>query len=242
MVLSAITAKSRNAFPLIASPRSASKFLGAQISSACKLRISSPKTENGFGHFSVDQSKFPRFAPFLWYQHLFPTPANVEIVKRRAAVPPILLWRNPFDWIVSMADWCVKRGRSPWGIQQDKMLLPDPLQFTDENKEAVLQYVIDFELPLYLRFLNGWMSVHSSKLKLVILSYSFVTNNTEGCLQMLADEGWPLQEKVVAGDIAAYVDKGIAGRGLSQLSFSQIAQVTNLVSKTSLVWTLSEDE
>ncbi len=156
---------SYSAYVFIASPRSASNYICNLLVSGTSLPKVNLKTEQGIGHFSVNLNKrVSGKSPFIWYQHLFPTSRNVELVKRFSIASPIISYREPVAWVLSMAERCVGPG-SPWGIKSGFVLvdryvkqqeIDDRLKFekseASESLSGAIDFVIDFELRCILDF------------------------------------------------------------------------------------------
>jgi len=227
----------RRAYLIIASPRSASNFTLRVLTQGSGLPGVLLKTENGFGHFSVDLGKVPFHQDFLWYQHLFPTERNKLIVTNISKAAPVLVWRDAFDWTVSMAEWFVQNGRCPWGVGTDRAMIvakETPVPFA-----AAAQYVIDFELPLYLRFLAGWQDFSLRTSEILFVDFTKITQQTESVMEELKQLRWPLtcQKKPMCGRNVNY-SVGQIGRGRSMLEESQIEQIARLVERTGMSWVI----
>lgn len=229
----------RRAYLIIASPRSASNFTLRVLTHGSRLPGVLLKTENGFGHFSVDLGKVPFHQDFVWYQHLFPTERNKLIVTNISKAAPVLVWRDAFDWTVSMAEWCVQNGRCPWGVETDRAMIVS--QETPVSFAAAAQYVIDFELPLYLRFLAGWQDFALKTSDILFVDFTKITQQTDSVMEELKQLGWPLtcQEKPMHGRNVNY-SVGQVGRGRSMLEESQIEQITRLVERTGMDWVIGQ--
>ena len=182
----------KNAYAILASPRSASQHAANVFSKCLGIKAVVGKTEMGFGHFSMEVGRLAIWRTFLLYQHLFPTPRNVDLVQKICLAPPALIWRNVFDWTVSMAEWVPRFGRTPWGIDADSTLAEHISGFRTSGDERFYQYVIDYELPMYIRFLNGWQVAAKKDLDMIFVNYQTLVQNTAETIKTLDGIGWPM--------------------------------------------------
>lgn len=234
---------SRTAYIFIATPRSASQHICNVLEAGTGLTSVSLRTERGLGHFSIDMSQRPRSrGPFLWYQHLFPTPRNISIVSRLAAAPPLISFRPPEAWVLSVAEWCQRKGRSPWGIPLDRFIAefgsPHCKASAGELPlTAALDFTIDFELPVYLRFLSGWLQAQEadhSQNRPFFQSYRDATENTDQFLCTM-QERWPAFDSQKAREALHQRVNYNVGPGRNPRDFlteRQISRIAELVGRT----------
>jgi hypothetical protein len=232
------------AYVIIASPRSASNTLKAicEDQSTPPLKVISPKTESGFGHFSVDEGKFPIFGNFIWYQHLWPTNRNMVLVHRLTRSTPIVTWRNAFDWVVSVAEWLPRVGRAPWGIETDGIIARECVAAAPNELARAFEYVIQYELPMYIRFLNGWQEFSKRHRKIKFLSYSEIVDEDASHLRKtLREAGFFMSRQCVAQEhLTTNLNVGTAGRGKELMSQAQIKKIEGMCRSLSIGWVLGE--
>ena len=239
-----VRTRGRRAQIIIASPRSASNTLLKMCASQTKMpkRIVSPKTESGFGHFSVDERKFPIFGGFIWYQHLWPTERNKRLVHRMSRSTLIVTWRNVFDWVVSMAEWMLRSGRTPWGIEADGIVASECFAVESTDFARAIEYVIQFELPMYIRFLNGWQEFSKSHRSVQFISFSEIIESDGSQLRRILNQAGLLVSGPCAMNehFAANLNIGLPGRGKNILSKTQIERVEQMCKSSPVGWILAD--
>lgn len=199
------------------------------------------KVEQGFGHFSTDLRIAPLIGRFIWYQHLFPTPRNIDLVNQISVANPVITYREVFGWVLSMANFIARELRSPWGLRSDTTLFQPPTR-DNPNLNSILTYVVDFELPIYLRFLNGWMHAELA-LPAVWISFSNLTGESVIADSLLRREaGWPIPEYTswpVTGEKIVGAHRTRA-ENIALIGARNRKRIDYLVEQTSLKWLLQE--
>jgi len=174
--------KNHKAIPVISLPCSASSYFVFLLERSLGIKSYQLKQENGFGQLTLDLRKAPFFSfrPFILYQHLYPTRRNVSLVDSISLSDFIILYRRPEDWIISCAAQLKIKKRVPWSDYIDY------LKINQFSNDELIEYIITFELPKYLTFLNGWHNANSfynTKNKAFFVKFDNIVNNTSSTLE-----------------------------------------------------------
>lgn len=206
----------------IASPCSASNTALNVISESLNLPIVRAKVESGFGHNIIHESYSSITYTHILYQHCFPTRRNIKIISKVAIPPCLLSYRNVYDWVVSMSERFIRVGRSPTGISFDENLV------NEKDFKEVSDYIINFELSWYIRFLNGWLDASDKyeKIKLFPLEFSRIVDGTglDEFTSSLPNFVSEFKSKIEMVPKINF-NKGKSGRGVNKLSESQMALI-----------------
>jgi hypothetical protein len=238
---------SNSAHIFIAGPRSASNHICTILEAGTGVSRVCLRTEPGIGHFSVESKKRPpKGSQFIWYQHLYPSPRNIRLVSKFAISNPLISFRNPQSWVLSIAECCV-RNRSPWGIKHDSSTIENYVANSNLSEKvsssrttneielsATIDFVIDYELPTYLRFLSGWLAASEQELKPIRPYFSNYDEYFEDPSVLLGwlSNNWPNFSVTLAKGAIENKQNFNVGRDRNPLNFlekEQIKRISQLV-------------
>ncbi len=166
------------------------------------------------------------------HQHTRATDPNIRILRKHKIKPTILV-RNIFDTIVSMRDHIM--------IETHKwpMAYITPTLFQDFTKREQYDFIIDMIIPWYFNFYTSWITNMAKIDCLVIKHEDMIADPQKTIRNVLEFNDITVKmddsniSRVIKGVIGSGKDKsrlnkGIAGRGETELSIDQKNRVRSL--------------
>jgi hypothetical protein len=132
------------------------------------------------------------------------------------------------DIVVSYADQIEKKGTGALDTRMASSI--EGYRFyaalSDEEK---YQYLIDYVMPWYSRYMVSWLNFNNDK-RVKIIKYDDISKDIQNVLDRIfrfaGDAGMNFEfDRNVALDFKARYNRGISGRGLQLLSADQIIQL-----------------
>jgi len=172
-------------------------------------------------------------------QHFRATDQNIEYLKR-FSITPVMLVRNIFDIVVSWRDNQVN------GIilQNEPMYSYSVLgyydkSFLEKSKEQQYSYIIHTTLPWIFNYLASWFSAEKNGISVMWCQYErLVAEPKDVLLKILEYFNYQKDESMI--DVAIDTvssdkkgnnfNKGVVGRGVSELSPEHVADIRYLAS------------
>ena len=142
--------------------------------------------------------------------------------------------RNIFDATISLFDHFCKIKTKTWSDINE--LLPDG--FEKWSDSMLLDYVIDIEIPWYIKFLDSWLSsplvINNN---IYVIKYEMLVNDPVNSIQNLLTFAQikNITDEEIEKALTSYsqntmlpdrFNKGLCGRGKEELSNKQIAKIT----------------
>jgi hypothetical protein len=222
---------------IAAFPKSASSHLVALIAKAVpKSRVVRAKTCKGFGHNLLDPERIPvePASHVVAYGHMPACGHNIDAILTKMVRPScVLAIRSLPDVVVSFADHIHRDRRAP--IDFDTPGLVDGFLGTmDLSRSELYDLIIDYSLPWYIRFLCSWLHGRHG-IPLTVSTFEEHTAHPAAALGHLVAFAGLESDPTIVRSFAdeRHVDRvnfnrGVTGRGMSELSFRQIDRVAEL--------------
>lgn len=155
------------------------------------------------------------------HQHTRATKSNLELMNE-FEIQPIILVRNIFDCLVSLRDHLEKESLNTPVFSGGK-------EFLSKSPAKQIDELIDMVLPWYINFIKSWKSAEENGLPILWLNYEEVTSNATATVKRILyfysiDIDDRQIDKAISNSnkgIKTRFNKGISGRGYSELSSSQ---------------------
>ncbi|MDP6344862.1 MAG: sulfotransferase domain-containing protein [Alphaproteobacteria bacterium] len=162
------------------------------------------------------------------HQHTRATAPNLQLMNE-FAIRPVILTRNAYDAAVSLTDHLENESRQT-------PLLDVPADFASRPRENRLDAVIDLALPWYVQFVAGWATAdHEGAVDCLWLRYEDVMADGTAALRTVlafhgvtADDGRLASALEAAKGGGSRLNKGVAGRGMAELTPSQKQRIDSL--------------
>lgn len=224
-------------------PKSASHHLLYLIETASKekIKVFQPKIIHGFGHNFISEEKILNTNligyqnRLLLYGHIPYHQHNSTVLKRlHDKVKIIISIRSLPDVVISYKEHIDKKGYGPLDhyIDGTPEVNPEWFHMNDEKK---YDFIIDFIIPWYIRFIMSWIS-GAKELPVCILTFEEHTSfpyetvlNLSKFLHIKLDLA-ELNKIINPGQIPkSNFNKGISGRGMEILSDNQLNRIEVLL-------------
>lgn len=228
----------RRGLVVAAFPKSASSHLIALIGKAVmQARVVRAKTCQGFGHNLLNAGAIPvdPNSHVIVYGHAPACAHNLKAIQGRMIRPScVVVVRNLPDVVVSFADHIHRDRRSP--LDFDTPGLVDGFLGTTEcSRSELYDLVIDYTLPWYVRFLCSWL--HGSHgIPVTVSTFEEHTAFPAALLRHLVAFGELESRPEIIKSLAdgeglerINFNRGVSGRGASELAPRQLRRVEELV-------------
>jgi hypothetical protein len=162
-------------------------------------------------------------------QHSRASEANIQLMQA-FGISPVILVRNIFDTVMSLVDF-YKKGfiHSTFFNKED---------FLNFNEETKIDLIIEFAIPWYFQFVASWQNAEAeNRLDVYWLTYEeMIVNKTDAVAKILSFYGLEFSQTFIKNKIFEVesnrevnrFNKGITGRGLTELSKAQKDRISNL--------------
>ncbi|OQA34684.1 MAG: Sulfotransferase domain protein [Betaproteobacteria bacterium ADurb.Bin341] len=153
-----------------------------------------------------------------------------ERIIRETGLQCVLMTRNIYDTIISLADHC------------DKYSLKKPLFYMAEvdwrglSREEKIDRIIDLAVPWYFNFYAGWFSnIERLNGQIVVVRYEDLVSDTERELKVICEK-FGIEQHMAPGEAISFCEgqptlknTGIPGRG-AELSKAVVEKVERMAS------------
>lgn len=222
---------------IAAFPKAASSHLVALIGKAVRRSVVvRPKICKGFGHnvFNPDRIPVDSGSHVVAYGHVPASGHNVDVILGKMVQPScVVAIRSLPDVVVSLADHIHRDRRSPMDFDTPG-LVDGFLGTIDLPRSELYDLIIDLSLPWYVRFLCSWLHGHHG-VPLTISTFEEHTDHPAAAIaHILAFSGLEgdaaVLRSLAGGQQLERVNfnRGVTGRGLSELSSPQRDRVAAL--------------
>jgi len=216
-------------------PKSASRFLRkvmeeTSINGGAFLQ---PKITLGYGHNFLETRKVKlmpgRGRIFRLYGH---TPLTEFNHRTLHSIDPrfvsVITIRPLPDIVVSYADHIRKYGLGPLDTRVKGAVEGNPF-FNTLNDEQMYQYLIDFVMPWFSRYMASWLNWEQSG-RLLIVRFDDIKNRPSETVSEIFEfskrNGIDFRRKAAIGtDVVENFNQGLSGRGRELLTEGQIGQL-----------------
>lgn len=222
---------------IAAFPKAASSHLVTLVGNALpRSVVVRPKICKGFGHnlFNPDRIPVDSASHVVAYGHVPACGYNINVILGRMVQPScVLAIRSLPDVVVSLADHIHRDRRSP--LDFDTPGLVDGFLGTmDLPREELHDLIIDLSLPWYVRFLCSWLHGRHGIPMTISTFEEHTAHPAAAVTHILAFAGLEgdaaVMRSFTGGEQLARVNfnRGVTGRGLSELSSRQRDRVAAL--------------
>jgi len=150
-------------------------------------------------------------------------------IMRAHGIRPVIMLRNLFDVVPSLHDHIERLPIQPFGYVH--------AEYAQMDKQARLTFIIRNFLPWYLQFLMSWREARRDIATHWLTYERLFADQQAALVEVLRFYELPFDEELVARGLAraterrggkARFNKGVAGRGLQELTPAQIDMVREL--------------
>jgi hypothetical protein len=223
-------------------PKSASQYLAAMISNVFEndLKVIKAKSGPGLGHTFISQDELIRNLNYrknlLLYGHIPYIHSNIEILERRFRIQRVIITIRPLpDIVVSYKEHVDRLGHGPldYHVHDLPECHPEWHILGDEKK---YDFIIQFVIPWYVRFVTGWLEASKS------IPVDFITfeehtlfprdclSNISAFLNLHLNAASIEKLKTIHMTPTTNFNKGISGRGGQLLKQTQLDRINEIVS------------
>lgn len=216
-------------------PKSASRYIRKvmELTSTNGGHFIHPKITLGYGHNFLETRKIKLIPSkgriFRLYGHTPLTEFNQRVMH---AIDPcfisVLTIRPLPDVLVSYADHISKFGRGPLDTRVKDSVEGNPF-YNSLNNEEMNQYLIDFVMPWFSRYLASWLNWDQPE-RLLIIKFDDIKDKPNETISQIFDfskaNGIDFKRKATIGtDVVENFNQGLSGRGKQLLTKEQFDQL-----------------
>jgi len=223
-------------------PKSASQYLADMIITIFEnnLKVITAKSGPGFGHTFISQDELIRNLNYrknlLLYGHIPYIHSNIEILERHFRMQKVIITIRPLpDIVVSYKEHIDGVGHGPLDYHAHDLpeCHPEWHMLGDEKK---YDFIIQFIVPWYVRFVTGWREA-SKSIPVDFITFEEHTLFPRDCLKNIGvflnlDLNAVSIEKLKTIDTMPIknFNKGVSGRGGRLLKQTQLDKIDEMVS------------